>query len=205
MRTLGGAAVVATLFVPLLPAVAGEEEPRPGSIAGRVDSPWVRRIEGAVYVERIEGGKFDPPKEAAVMDQKDLVFVPHVLPVLVGTTVRFPNSDTVRHNVLSPKGSPKVFNLGTYDAGEAKEVVFETPGVVPLLCNVHSEMSAFVLVLETPWFARTDRTGGFQIEGVPPGTYRLTAWHEKLKPLTKDVKVEAGKTAEVVFEKLEKR
>ena len=136
------------------------------------------------------------------MDQKNTIFVPHVLVVLKGTSVDFPNSDSVRHNVFTPPSAPNQFNLGTYDPGTVKTIVFDKPGANSLLCNVHSEMSAFVVVTETPYFAMTvkDKKGYYKLENVPAGTYRLTAWNEKLVPKTVDVTVEAGKTATVDFD-----
>jgi hypothetical protein len=122
----------------------------------------------------------------------------------MGTTIDFPNSDSVRHNVLSPPDCCKQFNLGTYDVGVVKHVTFDKPGEIPLLCNVHAEMSAFVLVLENPYFSLTGKDGVFKIENVPTGTYKLCAWHERLKTITKEVTIEAGKTANVDFQ-LKKR
>ena len=133
------------------------------------------------------------------MDQFNLTFVPHVIAIQMGTTIDFPNSDSVRHNVLSPPDCPIQFNLGTYDVGVVKHVTFDKPGEIPLLCNVHAEMSAFVLVLENPYFSLTRRDGVFNIENVPAGTYKLSAWHEKFRTVTKEVIIEAGKTTDVSF------
>jgi hypothetical protein len=105
----------------------------------------------------------------------------------------------VRHNVFSPPECCKQFNLGTYDVGVVKHVTFDEVCDVPLLCNVHAEMSAFIVVLENPYFSVTGRDGVFKIDNVPPGTYKLNAWHEKLRTITKDVTVETGKTANVDF------
>jgi plastocyanin len=183
------------------PALAQDAAEAPtGKIEGTVKNRWLSRLEGAVYVEKVEGKTFEPPKEKAVMDQKNTVFVPHVLIVMKGTTVSFPNSDSVRHNVFSSKSSSTSFNLGTYEPGATKDVVFDKPGENSLLCNVHSEMSAFVIVTETPWFATTDKSGKFVIENVPPGTYKLTAWHEKLQSKTIDVTVKAGETTTADFD-----
>ncbi len=122
------------------------------------------------------------------MDQKNLIFIPHILPILVGTTVDFPNSDNVRHNVFSPSKAKK-FNLGTYSAGVVRHVTFDTPGFYPLLCNVHAEMSAFVLVFENPYFAVSNKDGEFEIEDVPAGTYTLKTWHQKLKEGKQEITV----------------
>jgi len=110
--------------------------------------------------------------------------------VIVGTTVAFPNSDEIRHNVFSP-GPPR-FDLGTYPQKTTKFHLFDTPGVWTLLCNVHAEMSAYVVVTETPYFARTDKDGRFVLKDVPPGTYTLKVWHEKTKPASLPIEVGAG-------------
>jgi len=204
-RWLVIAALVPTLGV--LTGESGEGADGTGTISGRVDSRRTRTAPAVVYVEKIPGKHFSAPKQHSVMDQKNLLFVPHVLPVLVGTAVDFPNSDSVRHSVFSTRKSVKRFNLGTYAAGDMKTVVMDTPGAgtVTVLCNVHSEMSGFVVVVETPYFATTDRRGSFVIEGVPPGQYQLSVWHEALESQTQDVVVKAGETVEVEFEKLKKR
>lgn len=150
------------------------------TITGKITARGVRSSENVViYLEEVKGD-FKPPKKNAVMDQKNLIFIPHVLPVLVGTTVDFPNNDDVRHNVFSPKKENK-FNLGTYASGVVRKVTFEKPGIAPLLCNVHAEMSAFIIVLKNPYFAVSNREGIFEIKDVPPGTYTIKTWHEKLK------------------------
>lgn len=177
-----------------------------GIIKGRVKSPWFKRIEGCVFIREIPAGKFALPRVNPVMDQKNLVFTPHVLPILAGSTVDFPNSDSVRHNVYSARNSAKEFNLGTYAAGETKQVRFETVGVVTLLCNVHAEMNAYVVVCQNPYFARVNKTdGGFEIRHVPPGTYKLGIFHEKVTAEDLEVTVEAGKTVDVELKKFGKR
>ena len=176
-----------------------------GAITGTVKCKRVRYPENVVvYIENIGDNKFPAPEEHGVVDQFNLTFVPHVIAIQLGTTIDFPNSDSVRHNVLSPPDCPIQFNLGTYDVGVVKHVTFDKPGEIPLLCNVHAEMSAFVVVLENPYFSLTGKDGTFKIENVPAGTYKLNAWHERLKTITKDVTIEAGKTANVDFQ-LKKR
>jgi len=172
-----------------------------GAITGTVKCKRVRYPENVVvYIEKIGDNKFPAPEEHGVVDQFNLTFVPHVIAVQIGTTIDFPNSDSVRHNVLSPPDCPIQFNLGTYDVGVVKHVTFDKPGEIPLLCNVHAEMSAFVLVLENPYFSLTEKDGVFKIENVPAGTYKLSAWHERLRTITKDVTIEAGKTTSVDFQ-----
>ncbi len=144
-----------------------------------------------VYLEK-EGLSVTPPVKPLVLDQQELIFVPHVLPLVVGTTVEFPNNDKVRHNVFAPRKSAKRFNLGTYGPGDTRSETFDKPGIVSLLCNVHSEMSAYLVVLETPYFATTDRSGAFSIKNVPPGQYTLKTWHERSKGLEQPLTVESG-------------
>ncbi len=176
-----------------------------GAITGNVKCKRTRYPENVVvYIEKVDDNKYPAPEEHGTLDQYNLTFVPHVIAVQKGTTIDFPNSDLVRHNVFSPPDCCKQFNLGTYDVGVVKHVTFDEAGEVPLLCNVHAEMSAFVLVLENPYFSVTGRDGAFKIENVPPGTYKLSAWHEKLRTVTKDITIEAGKTKNADFQ-LKKR
>jgi plastocyanin len=175
-----------------------------GTIEGVVDSPWVKRYQALVYVGEMKGD-FPPPKQAAVMSQKNMVFTPHILPVLKGTTVDFTNDDTVAHNVFAPPGAAVRFNLGLYGPGVKKTVTFDTLGEVPLLCVVHPEMLGYVIVLQNPYFALTDAGGKFQIKDVPPGTYQLKVWNEKVEGAPQQVVVTAGKTTTVEFKGLKKR
>ncbi len=169
-----------------------------GTITGTITAKRLRDARDVVvFLEKVDG-KFSLPKEKPVMDQNNMVFVPHVLPLVVGTTVQFPNSDNVRHNVFS-RSKTKQFNLGTYAAGVVREVTFDKPGIVNILCNVHTEMSAFIVVLENPYFALTGPDGKFAIKNVPPGTYKIIAWHEKLREKEKDVTVINGKTITIDF------
>src|SRR5215470_2749853 len=152
-----------------------------------------------VYVDKIPGKRFTPPSTTIVLDQVNLKFVPHVLPVLVGTTVAFPNSDEIRHNVFSP-GPPR-FDLGTYAQHTTKYHVFDRPGVWTMLCNVHAEMSAYVVVTETPFFTKTDKDGKFILKDVPPGKYVVKVWHEKAKPTA--VPIEVGDTPSTTIPPIE--
>lgn len=156
-------------------------------IEGVVSSQSEKLENAVVYIKKIEGNKFLPPKEPVVLNQTGLRFVPHVLPVIVGTTVKFPNEDVVLHNVFSPVYINR-FNLGTYIQGSSKTMNFNKPGVALLLCNIHHEMSAFIVVVETPYFAVTDRNGNYKISNVPPGKYELAVWHEEMKPQIKEIK-----------------
>ena len=136
------------------------------------------------------------------MDQRNLEFIPRVLPIPVGATVDFPNNDKVDHNVFSMSRTKK-FNLGSYKAGESKSVVFDKPGIVELRCDVHAEMAAYILVMKNSYFAVTDKQGRFEIpdagaikqtgltgtEDLPAGKYFVKTWHEKLKTQKKAVVV----------------
>ena len=172
----------------------------PGVITGKVQCRRVRHSgDSIVYIEKVGDNNYDPPTEHGVVDQLNLVFIPHVLAVQKGTIIDFPNSDSVRHNVFSTPDCCNQFNLGTYDIGTSKPVTFNVSCEIPLLCNVHAEMSAFVVVLDNPYFGVTGKDGSFKIDNVPPGTYKLKTWHEKLRSVEQEVKVESSKTVEVSF------
>ena len=182
-------------------AKAGEQG---GNIKGMVDSPYVSRFPALVYIDHVDGS-FPPPKKNPHMSQKGMVFRPHILPILKGSTVDFTNDDTVKHNVFSPPGSATPFNLGIYGTGVQRTEKFDHLGEVPLLCSVHPEMSAFVIVLQNPYYALTDNAGAFEIKDVPAGTYQLKVWDEKVKGAPQEVTVAAGKTATVEFKGLTRR
>jgi plastocyanin len=161
-----------------------------GAVTGQVaTSSPKQRANVVVYLEKVPGS-FRPPARPAVMDQKGMKFVPHVLAVQKGQTVLFTNHDNVRHNIFAPDGDK--FNLGTWGQGESKPHAFTATGVVHLLCNVHPEMGGVILVLDNPFFAVTGDDGKFEIPNVPPGKYTLKTWGEKLPETTKEVTVAAG-------------
>jgi plastocyanin len=117
-------------------------------------------------------------------------FSPHVLVVTVGSTVTFPNHDPFNHNVFS-LSEENPFDLGLYGRGETREVRFARPGVIRVYCNVHAQMSAVVVVRDNPWFAQPGGDGSFTMAAVPPGSYRLHAWHERAPELIRDLEVPA--------------
>ena len=131
-----------------------------------------------------------------VVDQRNLSFSPHVLAVRVGTSVEFPNSDHVFHNVFSFKDGKK-FDLGMYPAGKTKPVVFDRPGLSRIFCNIHPNMAAYVMALDTPYYATSNDKGQFWLGGVPAGTYTYHAWRPGGDELTGTVTVGAGKTLEL--------
>lgn len=173
-----------------------------GGIIGKVTAKGVKNGGDAIiYVDRIVGKSFPAPKEHARMDQKNLMFVPHVLPVLAGTTVDFMNSDDVLHNVFSPDKCCDKFNLGSWPKGHIKSYTFNNSGcVATLLCNVHPEMEGYIVVVETPYFSVSAQDGSYNIKDVPPGKYTLKIWHQKLKGQEVSVVVPEKGNATVDFE-----
>ena len=172
-----------------------------GSITGVVTCQKMRNnADAVVFIEKVGDNNFAPPTEHAIVDQLNLTYVPRVLAMQKGTTIDFPNSDAVRHNVFSPPTAALQFNLGTYPTGVVKEVLFDIVGETPLLCNVHAEMAGYVVTFENPYFAITDKDGNYTIEGVPAGKYVVKTWHEKLKELSQEVTVEPGNAATANFE-----
>ena len=140
------------------------------------DQPDQRR--SVVYLESAPSRAFpDIEPQRATLDQRNETFVPHVLAITVGTTVDFPNSDHIYHNVFSLSAA-KRFDLGRYAAGRSRSVRFDRPGIVRVFCEIHSHMSAFILVFNHRYFAVTGADGRYQITRVPPGQYTLLAWNE---------------------------
>ena len=144
-----------------------------------------------------------PPATHASMAQRGERFVPHVLPILVGTTVDFPNQDDVYHNVfsLSSAAAPgdRGFDLGRYPKGSSKSWTFDRRGTVQVFCHIHSDMGAFVLVLPNPFFAVPDDDHHFVIDGVPEGDYSVVGWHERATNVVHKIHVTAGRTTSVDF------
>ena len=153
-----------------------------------------------VYLERAPRGAFGEPDERRVrMDQRDERFVPRVLAITVGSIVDFPNNDRTYHNVFS-LSDVRSFDLGRYAAGRSKAVRFERPGVVRVFCDIHSHMSAFILVFAHRFFAVTDAEGRYRIDNVPPGAYTVSMWHEASVAEARPVTVtESGGEIEVHF------
>ena len=172
-----------------------------GDIEGKVTGMKGKSV---VYVDTIAGKMFPAPKEHPVIDQKGLVFSPHVVVIQQGTTVDFLNSDNVAHNVFwAAVGNDKKagHNLGTWPKGEKRSFTFDKPGVVPLLCNVHPDMAGYLIVSPTPYFAETDESGNYKIKDVPDGSYTLAVWHEGAKSQSKPVTVSGGGKADFTLTK----
>ena len=203
MNTLRKALVCFAFFVL---CVAFARTSFAADIKGKVAVQGIRSPENiAVYVDAIPGKEFPAPAQPVTMDQKKMTFVPHVLPVLKGTTVEFLNSVPVGHNVYWPSvsGNKKLaHNLGTWPQGQRKSFQFTELGAAPLLCNVHPEMSGYVVVVPTPYFAVTEKDGSFMLKNVPPGHYTLRTWSEDGKPTTQEVDVTAaGATVNLTVKK----
>ena len=165
-------------------------ETRPS--VGELGMPALRdlpnRRRSVVYLEAAPQGAFEEHAGRSVMDQRNETFVPYVLAVAVGTTVDFTNSDRTYHNVFS-LSKAKRFDLGRYAKGQSKPVRFDRPGVVRVFCEIHSHMSAFVLVFAHRFFATTDGEGRYRIDNVPPGTYTIVAWNDGEPRDTRTVRV----------------
>ena len=190
-RTLAAATAVIASTMLMSAAVASADN---GSVTGTVTAKGVRTSANIVLSLQAPGLTVTAPKKPIEMDQKGMVFLPFVLPVVTGTTVKFLNSDPLPHNVFSPEGK---YNLGTWPQGDTREYTYKKPGVYTQLCRVHTEMVAYVVVVDTPYFATTNGSGQFEIKDVPAGTYTLVGWGERLKKIEQPVTVESGKATSV--------
>jgi len=212
--------VLSARSAPAVIRAAGEGVAR-GSIRGRVElrrvAPPVERrpsvsdlgappprdisdrLRSVVYLESAPRGAFEQNEGGhAVMDQRNETFVPHVLAITTGTTVDFPNSDRIYHNVFSLSKTAR-FDLGRYAVGHSRAVRFDHPGIVRVFCDIHSHMNAFILVFSHPFFAVTDADGRYRIDNVPPGTYGVIAWNEGVSSDAQTVTVPDGAAAELDF------
>lgn len=161
----------------------------PAVVRGTVSVKGVKSNADVVITLEAPGLPLAPPPQPVRIDQKGFRFVPHVTVVPTGSTIRFLNNDNEPHNVYSPEGR---YNLGTWPTGDTRDYTFKKAGIYTQLCNVHPDMLAYVVVVDTPYFAVTDATGAFAIPNVPPGKYTLVAWHEKKDGLEQAVVVAAG-------------
>ncbi len=177
-------------FSLLLAALAGVWLPAPGAeVSGRVVAvgrPNSARVTAIVYLELLDGHTPVRPGHYQLA-QKNKSFVPNVLAIPAGSTVDFPNQDPIFHNVFS-KSSPAPFDLGLYRAGASKSRVFAQPAVYRIFCNIHSEMTAVILVLPTSYITQADASGAYRLD-IPPGKYRVTAWSERAQPASVEITV----------------
>ena len=195
----------AQVFFPLLTAaLAATAGPRAvgtagGSVISSVKATGLSsNADAVVYLQQV-AGTFAPT--TMKMDQRKMQFTPHVLPVVIGTTVRFLNSDPTPHNVFTP--DYEKFNLGTWPQGQTKDHAFAAcakfPCVYTLLCRVHAEMEGFIVVLQNPYFGVSTKEGRCVIENVPAGQYNVGIWHPKLKGKAQPVTVGATGSATLDF------
>jgi len=176
------------------------EEKGLGTINGTVKAKKAKYLRDTlVYIENVTNS-FEPPQEHAVMDQKNMAFIPHILPLLKGTTVDFLNSDMVQHNVYSPDAVTDNVNLGTWLKGDIRPFTFNKLGIASMRCNVHVDMLAYVLVLQNPYFARVNNDGSFSITNLPEGKYTVKLWNERYKAEDRQVEVKANVSATAEFE-----
>jgi plastocyanin len=167
------------LFVGVFIIFLSVESALGAEITGRVIGQNGEGISQAVvFVQALPvGTPLSPDKQSAAMDQINKEFVPGVLPVVIGTEVRFPNRDQIHHHVYSFSRT-KNFELPLYKGEDAPPVLFDKTGVVKVGCNIHDWMSGVILVLPTPYYAMTDETGKFSLRDLPSGAYSLACWHE---------------------------
>jgi plastocyanin len=162
-----------------------------GEVKGKVSATGLKSAGNiAVYIDAIPGKKFDRPTQHAAVDQRNMLFVPHTLVILRGTTVDFLNGDTVAHNVFWPSisGDKRLrHNMTIVSPNQKKSFEFDDLGAAQLLCNLHPDMIGYIVVVPTPYFALTGNDGTFSIKDVPPGTYTLKTWSEDGKPTTQSI------------------
>jgi plastocyanin len=172
-----------------------------GTLSGKVSGV---NGESVVYLEAGPGKTFPAPTKKPVIDQRRIMFRPHITVVQQGTTVDFLNSDPVAHNVYwtAISGNKKLgHNLGTWPQGQTRSFKFDDVGVVPLLCIAHPEMAGYLIVTPTPYNAITDKDGNYKIENVPDGEYNVVAWHEGAKNSSKRVTVAGNTKADFTLSK----
>ncbi|HEX5475733.1 MAG TPA: carboxypeptidase regulatory-like domain-containing protein [Vicinamibacterales bacterium] len=197
-RSVAGA-IVGSVDVHLPPPPAATR-PDVGTLGMPAPHGTPDRRRSVVYLDPAPRAAFDTRDEPhARMDQRNESFVPHVLAIVAGTTVDFPNDDRTYHNVFS-LSKTKSFDLGRYAAGRSRSVRFDRPGIVRVFCDIHSHMSAFILVFAHRYFCVTDEAGRYRLDNVPPGTYNLMVWNEAFPTASRRVTVpETGGDVQVEF------
>ena len=203
---IAGTVQISNVLATRRPRFRVYSDPGPGSVPPAQENGVVREMRNVVvYLESDDAtalSAMTPPGadslRRGVMAQSDERFEPHVLPMLQGATVEFPNRDDVYHNVFS-LSSVRSFDLGRYSNGRSKRVTFPKTGIVQVFCHIHSDMSAIVFVLPNVFFAAPDSGGNYVIENVPPGEYTVVGWHERTRPVARRVRVLASQTTTVNF------
>ena len=178
-------------------APAGGERPAVAELGMPGPREPVDRRRSVVYLETAPQPAFETPAPGrAVLDQRNETFLPPLLAITAGSTVDFLNSDRVYHNVFS-LSKPRRFDLGRYPRGRSRSVVFDRPGVVRVFCEIHSHMSAYILVFAHRFFAVTDADGRYRLEAVPPGSYTLALWNDGAVRARRELRVEADAVVEL--------
>jgi plastocyanin len=169
--------------------------PKFGTLDGKLQIDGKPLPAGAFGLVTLEpaSGKWSPRKpKKRTMEQRGREFAPHIMAIPVGSTVEFPNFDNVFHNVFSTSALA-AFDLGIYKAGEAREYVFQKEGIIRLGCNLHANMSAYIIVVSQPFFVATDDQGRFAFKHITPGKYKLKAWSERSSaPIVKEITIKVG-------------
>ena len=161
---------------------------------------WKLSERSVVFLEseELDRGHYPLPERKPLLDQRNLQFHPQVLPILVGTTVDFPNRDNLFHNVFS-YSQAKEFDLGRYPRNDSRSVTFDKPGFVRVYCDIHSNMSATILVLRNPFFATPGDDGGYVISNVPAGKYTLALWYDRDVVERRQIEIKSGELMQVDF------
>ena len=179
------------------PPQTADRRPNVSDVAAGARAGAPDKMRSVVYLETAPRGAFEQNETAhAIMNQRNETFAPHVLAITTGTTVDFPNGDRIYHNVFSLSKAMS-FDLGRYAAGRSKSVRFDRPGIVRVFCEIHSHMSAFILVFNHPFFTMTDVDGRYRLDQIPPGNYTVVAWNEGVSSEPAAVAVSDGGTAEL--------
>jgi len=145
----------------------------------------------------LEGGPKSRPLANAMVDQRGRTFIPHISVITIGTTVSFPNNDTIFHNVFAEYSKEDRFDIGMYARGATKRHTFSKPGVVAVMCSVHPDMSAYIVVIDTPYYTVADSNGEYAIKNVPAGSYTLKVWHESGQVESKRIEVADNRSVDV--------
>jgi plastocyanin len=177
------------------PVVAEKPKAETGAIRGTVTAEPAKFLsETVVYLKQVSGNF---PLRRQIMDQRKMLFIPHVVPVIVGETVHFLNNDGIVHNVYTNDGEG--YNLGMFKDGEERPYTFKKQGAYTQLCNIHPDMVAYVFVSQNPYYSTVDSKGNYEIRNVPPGTYTLSIWNSHLNGSEKQITVERGGSTDASF------
>ena len=219
-RVLGGVLIALSAVLLSLTAVAPRAQaPDTGSITGHIklttriraplpanaypsrsigkhETPALPEIRNVVVYLKDPAFRGTLPVSRVELHQQNETFVPHVLVLTKGSTVDFPNDDPFFHNVFS-LSSAAAFNLGRYPRGKSQQWKFSKPGLVKVFCDIHSHMSASILVLDHPYFTIPNVDGNYEIPNVPAGQYTIVGWHERVGERAATVRVDAGRATAV--------